>query len=1126
MNQNFRKTALMVGAFSLLGLCYSPKAIAADAVQDVQQATKKITGTVVDAQGPVIGASVIEKGTSNGVVTDFDGNFSLNVKPGTTIVVSYIGYVNQEIVIGNQTNYNIVLKEDNAVLEEVVVVGYGVQKKKLVTGATLEVKGENIAKLNTTQALGALQSQAPGVTIQAASGQPGDGFKINIRGAGTNSSTAPIYVIDGVAGGDINSLNPADIERIDVLKDAASAAIYGSSAANGVILITTKQGKAGAVEVSYDGNIGWQNVYKMPETLNAKQYMNIMDLVSTNSGGGLYDWSKYIDADLLAAYKNGSNPGTNWIEEFRNKNSIVTNHALNISGGNEMSKFSTGVGYQYQDGVFGGPVKSDYRRFTFRLNSDHVIYRVGNRDVLKIGENLYFQHSQSQGVQLGTQYANDLSNMLRANPCVPLYNANGGYFMYDDIVASGTMGWFPYNNFTSNPIAAAVYTQAGNNKSKNFNLSAVAYAELQPIENLTYRAQVSYKQWSGSWWCYLPVFRIHDNSGGFRSTDQVTDNLNVGWNWNLVNTLNYRFDIVDKHHFDVMAGTEYSRSRPHMGESVSATASGNIFGDAIHAYLHNTTGRSSAVVDGYPSGYGAKMSYFGRLNYDYKETYMLTGIIRADGSSNFADGKKWGYFPSVSAGWVITNEKFMSSTSSWLDFLKLRAGWGQNGNDNIPSTQWQSTFDFGDYGQYSFNNNKDGYTQGGYPARLANPDLTWETSEQLNIGLDARFLRGRLTTTFEWYQKKTKDLLLWVPVWAIVGQDGYYANAGTVKNTGIEAAIGWNDNIGDFKYGINLNLAHNKNKVTQVNNANHFVEGGNDLIAQSTGYIARMEEGHPIGYFYGYKTDGVIQNASDLQAYLAQNCKGNPANSLQSTGIQPGDLKFVDVNGDGIVNAEDKTEIGSPHPDLTMGLSLKAAYKGFDISVTTYGSFGNDVVRSWRKNTDSQFENYTTEVFDYWHGEGTSNKYPMLKPGNIGANWQQVSDIYVEDATYFRIQNITIGYDFSNFLKKTPFQQLRVYFAAQNLLTFTGYKGMDPENGKAIGSESWVTGVDVGNYPQPRTYMLGVNIKFKGNEAKKAEAASAVVTNDAEISRLNGEIDRLRAENDQLRKDAKFLSNK
>ena len=305
MNQNFRKTALMVGAFSLLGLCYSPKAIAADAVQDVQQATKKITGTVVDAQGPVIGASVIEKGTSNGVVTDFDGNFSLNVKPGTTIVVSYIGYVNQEIVIGNQTNYNIVLKEDNAVLEEVVVVGYGVQKKKLVTGATLEVKGENIAKLNTTQALGALQSQAPGVTIQAASGQPGDGFKINIRGAGTNSSTAPIYVIDGVAGGDINSLNPADIERIDVLKDAASAAIYGSSAANGVILITTKQGKAGAVEVSYDGNIGWQNVYKMPEPLNAQQYMNIMDLVSTNSGGSLYDWSKYIDADLLAAYKNG-----------------------------------------------------------------------------------------------------------------------------------------------------------------------------------------------------------------------------------------------------------------------------------------------------------------------------------------------------------------------------------------------------------------------------------------------------------------------------------------------------------------------------------------------------------------------------------------------------------------------------------------------------------------------------------------------------------------------------------------------------------------------------------------------------------------------------------------------------
>ena len=396
MNQNFRKTALMVGAFSLLGLCYSPKAYAADAVQDVQQATKKITGTVVDAQGPVIGASVTEKGTSNGVVTDFDGNFSLNVNPGATIVISYIGFETQEIKVGDQSTYNVTLKEDNALLDEVVVVGYGVQKKKLVTGATVEVKGEDIAKMNTTQVLGALQSQSPGVTIQAVSGQPGDGFKVAIRGAGTNGNTAPLYVIDGVAGGDINNLNPADIERIDVLKDAASCAIYGSAAANGVILVTTKQGKAGKIQVSYDGNIGWSNIYRLPQMLNAKQYMDVMDLVRINSGDDPRDWTKYIDADLLTQYQNGNNPGTDWVEEIRNKNAVTTSHALNIAGGSEFSKFSTGVGYQYQDGVFGNPVKSDFRRFTFRLNSEHVIYRNSKgMDVIKVGENVYYQHKQT-----------------------------------------------------------------------------------------------------------------------------------------------------------------------------------------------------------------------------------------------------------------------------------------------------------------------------------------------------------------------------------------------------------------------------------------------------------------------------------------------------------------------------------------------------------------------------------------------------------------------------------------------------------------------------------------------------------------------------------------------------------
>ena len=431
MNQKIRKTALLMSALALLGLGYSSNANAAGSPQEIQQASKKITGTVVDAQGPVIGASVVEKGTTNGTVTDFDGNFSLSVKPGATIVISFIGYETQEIKVGTQDNYQVTMKDDNAVLEEVVVVGYGVQKKKLVTGATVEVKGEDITKMNTTQVLGALQSQSPGVSIQAVSGQPGDGFKVAIRGAGTNSDTKPIYVIDGVTGGDINNLNPADIERIDVLKDAASAAIYGANGANGVILITTKQGKAGKLQVSYDGNIGWQNVAKMPQLLNARQFMEVQDMVNQNNGGSAYDWGSFmqvvegseitsVNQGLLEAYRNGSNAGTNWLDAIRNKNAITTSHALNISGGSEMSKFSTGLGYQYQDGVFGNMAKSDFRRFTIRLNSEHIILksRKGDYDVIKFGENFYYQHKQNQLTTISASLDGLASTVIWPTPSI------------------------------------------------------------------------------------------------------------------------------------------------------------------------------------------------------------------------------------------------------------------------------------------------------------------------------------------------------------------------------------------------------------------------------------------------------------------------------------------------------------------------------------------------------------------------------------------------------------------------------------------------------------------------------------------------------------------------------------
>ena len=1080
MNRKFRKTALLMSAMALLGLGYSSNAYAAGDVQNVQQATKKITGTVVDAMGPVIGASIMEKGTTNGTVTDFDGNFSLNVKPGATIVVSFIGFKTQEIAVGNQSTFNIKMEDDNAVLEEVVVVGYGVQKKKLVTGATVEVKGEDITKLNTTQVLGALQSQSPGVSIQANSGQPGDGFKIAIRGAGTNGDTKPLYVIDGVAGGDINNLNPADIERIDVLKDAASCAIYGSAAANGVILVTTKQGKEGKVSINYDGNIGWSNIYRLPQLLTAGQYMQVMDMVRFNAGEGNRDWSQYFKGQeaLLAAYKDGSNAGTDWVEALRNKNAVTTSHSLNIAGGSDKSKFSIGTGYQYQDGAFGGEyAKSDYRRFTLRVNSDHVILKSskGDFDVIKVGENIYYSHKQNQGIQIGNQYSNVLSTALRANPLIPIYNDKGGYFGYDDLK---NMGMFNYTSYASNPILGLINSQSANNKSISYSLNAVGFVEVQPIKGLTYRGQISYNQSSWTWRAYLPVYKINDQ-GDMRTTDQAHNQVGTGWGWNTTNTINYKFDIQD-HHFDVLAGTEYSESRPDFGFTLNAQASDAITADLKHAYMSLMKNNTQATVSGYPYGDSRGMSYFGRLNYDYAEKYMFTAIFRADGSSVFAPGHRWGYFPSFSAGWVISNEKFMAKTADWLSFLKLRAGWGQNGNKNIGAFQYEAAFAYDAFSMYSFNNAKDVPTKGASLSRLANEDLTWETSEQLDFGFDARFLGGRLGVVFDWYKKTTKDLLLQVPVSPTTGFSSQLKNAGTVQNTGIEFAINWRDQIGkDFEYNVSYNIAYNKNKVTEVNSSQKYNNGGNDLLAQGTGQMARFEEGEPIGYFWGYKTAGPIQNAADLAAYTASLKDGDAANSLQGSDLKVGDLKFVDVNGDGIITAADKTNLGDPNPDVTMGITLGANYKGFDLNITGYAALGQQVARSYRKFTDGEYENYTTEVFDYWVGEGTSDKFPLLATMNRGVNWQSISDLYIEDAGYFRLQNLTLGYDFNKIWKQSPFQQLRLYVAAQNLFTITKYKGMDPENGMALnGNEPWVTGVDVGNYPQPRTYMVGVNIKF------------------------------------------------
>ncbi|MDP4203785.1 MAG: TonB-dependent receptor [Bacteroidota bacterium] len=1027
---------------------------------------KTVTGKITDATGnPIPGATIVIKGQKTGTVTDMDGKFSLKAPSNAVLKVSFIGMKAQEVALQGRSSVSISLEDESVSLNEVVAIGYGVQKKKLVTGATVQVSGDNLQKLSTTNAFTALQSQTPGVNIVQNSGQPGDGFKVNIRGIGTIGNSAPLYVIDGVAGGDINSLNPSDIESIDVLKDAASSAIYGTRAANGVVLVTTKQGKSGKVQVTYDGYYGVQNVYKMPSLLNAQQYMAIENEVDFNEGISARNW-KSILGSKYSSVMDGTWKGTNWMDAIRNKNAPTQNHAFNLVGGNDISKFSLGVAYTNQEGIFGDPVASGYERTSIRLNSDHVILKAANRDVIKLGENVNYNYSVKNGIGLGNQYWNDISNMLRAMPIMPIYNDKGGYFDNEDKTA---MGLNTYDAQAANPIASMVY-QRGNNKSKSHNLNASAYLQISPIKNLVLKSQFGYKMSASSYRSYTPAYNLSTTT--VNTVSSVNQSANLGWSYTLDNTADYKF-AINNHHVDVLAGQ--SLEKWGMGEGLSVTNGNLLFNGFEYAYLANTQGIAAGTtkIDSNtgPWGQGGLASVFGRINYDWNETYMLTLILRSDASSNFANGKRWGYFPSVSAGWVASNEKFMASTKSWLDFLKFRASWGQNGNCNISNFNYIALISFDQSAKYSFGNAKDSQSTGAVPYNLANPDVTWEKSEQLDFGFDARFLNSRLGVNFDYYDKTTKGWLVQAPIHPYFGVGvAPYVNGGDITNKGVEAVISWNDHVGkDFTYGINLNGAYNKNKVTRIANSEGIINGSSNVLAQGTTYIYRAQVGYPIGYFYGYKTAGVFQNQADIDAWKAA------GNGILQSNVQPGDLKFVDLNHDGQVTDADRTKIGDPNPHFNMGLSFNLGYKGFDFTVAAHGAFGMQIAKNYRQTSRS--DNYTTEVYQRWHGEGTSNKWPRLT-SNSNANYMYLSDIYMENADYLKCQNITLGYDFKKLFPKMPLQQARLYFTAQNLFTITGYSGMDPEVGSSGGADSWASGIDIGYYPSPRTYLVGVNLKF------------------------------------------------
>lgn len=1023
-----------------------------------------VSGTVVDqADEPVPGALVsLQSDSKKATTTDIDGKFVLSVPVGQNITVSFIGYEPAVKRINpGETNVRIVLKEDVVSLNEVVAIGYGTQKKKLVTGSTVQVKGADISRTSNVSAFTALQSMTPGVQIKSNSGKPGDGFAVTIRGIGTTGDASPLYIIDGLVGGDLNAINPNDIESIDILKDAASTAIYGARAANGVIIVTTRHGQEGRPTVNLDVYYGWQNMGKKPQTLTAREYMAVMDEAAVNDGLGFYNWTDYMSQEKYDAYMSGADKGTNWIDAITGKNAPVQNYTLGVNGGSANSVYSMSIGYTSQESLVGRQYfTSKYERYNARMNSEYTILRIKDFDALKIGENFTMSFIKNSGLGLAQDgpYWNHLRNAMEAYPIMDLMNEDGSDFN------PGILSW---SNMRVNPVMMLLL-QGRDQDDKNYAARGNFYINIQPIKNLIFRSQfgIGYNSYTSR------SFRAAYNYGPLaqNANDQTTQSAGSDYSWSWDNTLTYSFTVNNLHNISAMIGM--TAERWGYGEGTGGTNINSAFSDFKHAWLSNnpTIYPTNTTMWGSPNGKGSLVSYFGRANYDFDGRYMATVTLRADGSSNFAPGHRWGYFPSVSAGWNLASEKFMESQRNWLDQFKLRLSWGRNGNCNIDNFQYLTTIAIGGANYFFGSNHLDKVT-GSYPDKLANTDITWEKSEQFDVGFDSRFLHGRLGVIFDYYIKTTKDWLVVAPILASYGTGAPYINGGDVRNSGVELALTWNDHVGDFTYGASVNLGYNKNEVTRLANDEGIINGSTEILSSRTDYISRVEVGHPIGFFYGYKTDGVFQNEAEINAYR------NADGGLICPGAVPGDLRFVDTNGDGSITDADRVEIGNPHPDVNLGINLNFGYKGFDLAISGVGAFGQQIAKSYRDFSDKGKDSYTMDVIkNRWHGEGSSNRYPRLSLAPSENNWNRISDIYVENGDYFRISNITLGYDFKNIWKNCPFQRLRAYATIQNLCTFTKYSGTDPEVG--FGGDSWATGVDTGRYPVSRTFLLGANISF------------------------------------------------
>ena len=991
--------------------------------------TYTVSGNVVDASsGEVIpGINVIVKNTAKGTQTDFDGNYSINgVNEGEILIFSSLGYDTKEFTVSSST-LNVALQESSEKLEEVVVIGYGTQRKKEITGAVAIVSSESIETLKPTRVEQALQGQVAGVNITNSSGSPGAASNINIRGISTNGDSRPLILVDGNRIEDLSVINPSDIKSINVLKDA-TAGIYGVQAANGVILITTKTGRKNSdFKYVFNAYAGVQETSRYIPLLNATEYALLANEAYGANGQAL----PYTDVTSLGQ-------GTNWQDEVFGLAPIGSTD-ISISKGTEKAAYNFSASYLNQDGIVGGD-KSNFNRFTSKLNANIDIL-----DNLKLTSSVLYTNTNKKNLPENV-LGSVLFNALNFAPTLSPRDSNGDFTLT------------PADGFGQEIINPLAQVAAASNKTVVHKIAPTLGLDYKFFENFSAHAKMQYN--------YATVeSRTFNDINVFGESSTVFDNLNTNISNYKVAFEDYIFDAFvkfeknysDIHDVKVLLGTSVSRATFHNKTNLIGfdIVDGNLdsnVNDADRVDDINALDNNPSSVDG-----DRLLSYFTRLQYGYKNKYLFSAVLRRDGSSKFGPENKFGFFPSASIGWVVSEESFLQDSDA-INFLKLRASYGIIGNDKIPAFRYVSLLS--GEGEYIFD---DTIFYGTATGALSNPEIRWEKQKPFDVGIDLK-LFNKIDITADYFYKETEDLLINPQVSGILGVSAPgsgvpFVNAGTVLNEGFEFSIGYRDQFSDnLKFGINYNFTTLNNEVLFVSGENGFEQGGSFGVGQEP--PSRMEAGFPLGYFYGLETNGIFQTQSEVDSHATQ------------TNANPGDIRFVDQNGDGVIDADDRTYIGDPIADLTMGLNLSLDYKNFDFNLYGYASLGNEIVRDYERTVP--LANKSVYSLDRWTGPGTSNSFPRVTTGSTSNNL--FSDFYVEDGSFFRLQNVQLGYTLNNsYSEQIGLDKLRFYFSANNLFTITDYKGYDPaaSNGAPIGG-----GIDKGFYPTAKTYLVGLNVNF------------------------------------------------